>query len=163
MGRFPEKHSELLDYVNAGTIKGLNWYISNHDTISDGNTVEFGFSGIETPPLISIKLYASNEATMTLYEGADFSGGTTLTSRNRNRNKSDGNSMDVVRDPTVSSNGTDIGADAGGASGILGFEFANKDVKALVFEKNTDYLLSITSNSNENIISWLFEWTEDVY
>ena len=71
--------------------------------------------------------------------------------------------MDVVRDPTVSSDGTDIGADAGGASGILGFEFANKDVKALVFEKNTDYLLSITSNSNENIISWLFEWTEDVY
>lgn len=105
--------------------------------------------------------YASEGATIELYEGpSGVTGGTSITPRNNNRNSSNTSVMTLIKDPaSITSDGTRAAGFLSGGGRTAGFSTRDKEN---ILKQNTAYLVRITSLAVSNDISWCAEWYEHV-
>ena len=107
----------------------------------------------------TFEVYASEGATIELYEGAStISGGTTITPRNNNRNSTNTSTITLTKDPaSIGDDGTKAAgfvAGGGRTAGVVGRDKEN------ILKQNETYLVRITSLAVSNDISWCAEWYE---
>ena len=109
-------------------------------------------------PHLTFELYASEGATLELYEGTVFTGGTVIEPRNNNRRLPlEVSTVGLVRDPTISNDGMRAAGFLAGGTRTAVF---TKRSKENILGQNTSYLVRITGLANANNISWCAEWYE---
>jgi len=128
---------------------------------SSGAIIEFimTVSNTTTWTHLVFDAYASEGATIELYEGTTgVTGGTVITPRNNNRNSSTVSTITLVKDPAaITSDGVRAAGFLAGGGRTAGF--ASRD-NEYVLMQNTSYLVRITSLAVSNDISWCAEWYE---
>jgi len=127
---------------------------------SSGATIEFAMTTSNTTKWIHLlfELYASEGASLELYEGSSaVVGGTAITPRNNNRNSANVSSVTLIKDPASITDGTRAAGFLAGGGKTAG---ATTRGKEYVLAQNTTYLVRITSLAVSNDISWCAEWYE---
>jgi len=140
-----KSHFNYCDYeLNKASGYIINFVMTAPDTLQE--------------PHLTFELYASEGATLELYEGTVHSGGTAITPRNNNRRTPLGvSSITLVRDPTITSDGTRAAGFLAGGGKTAGFTTRDKEN---ILGQATSYLVRITSLAVSNDISWCAEWYE---
>jgi hypothetical protein len=107
----------------------------------------------------TFEFYASEGATIELFEGTSgITGGTSITPRNNNRNSINTSALTIIKDPTtITSDGTRAAGFLAGGGRTAGFTTRGKEN---VLKQNEIYLIRITSLAVSNDISWCGEWYE---
>lgn len=148
---------------------GRHYYDSGYVSLDTSDTLEFV---VDTPNdgtkiHITWSLQGTKDTTVAIYEDASYTGGTgtVATPRNNNRNYSDSSAANIRVDPTGISvvGATLIGSARVGTSGsvftanIIGA--VTRDDK-LILKENTTYLIRITSNADDNVVTYQPSWWE---
>ena len=162
--------------LDAGT-HAQNFIDYEHHEIHDGNHYNYCDYQLNNASAATIKftvvtpntstwghltfnVFASQGATIELYESASgVSGGTSITPRNNHRNSTKTSSFSMLKDPTVSTPGTRAAGFLAGSGREAGFASREREN---VLKQNTTYYFLITSLAVSNDISWCFEWYEHV-
>jgi hypothetical protein len=101
----------------------------------------------------------SKETQVELFENTTFTGGTTVTTYNRNRNSTNTLDATVKEDPTILTDGTVLEDFQTGASGGRKGSSESRD-KRWILKCSTYYLIRITSLNSTNPISWMLNLWE---
>lgn len=155
--------TKSIDAEHASIHNGWHFNYSDYQlNNSSGSIIRFTFTTPTNGKLAHFVFMATASlgATLELFEGATgITGGTTITPRNNDRNSLSTSDMTILKDPTVTDEGTR------GQGFLLGGNRQSGQVSRdneYILKSNTTYLLKITSLSNSNDISWDGEWYEYV-
>jgi len=153
---------QVIDYEHHEIHSGSHYNYCDYALNQASNaTIEFVMTVPDSTkwPHLIFEFYASDGATLELYEGTTgVTGGTSITPRNNNRNSDKSSTVTLVKDPTsITSDGTRAAGFLAGGGRTAGF--SNRD-KENVLRQNTAYLVRITSLAVSNDISWCAEWYE---
>lgn len=123
------------------------------------------YYGITTPNSniyahFTTEISATGPTEIRLFESSTFSGGTSQTYYNRERNSSNTGNLTVVLSPTVTTDGTELEVHRVGDVGVLTGGFASS-IAEWVLKKNTKYLVKVTSLQPSNNIDLAVNWYED--
>ena len=139
-------HYSVCDYsLGLSTADELEFAITTPDSLKEVNML--------------FKLYASDGATLDVYEGASsVVGGTTVTPMNNNRNSANASILTIKYNPTSITDGTKKeGFLAGAGRGESGIASREDEI---ILKTNETYLFRITSLGNSNSISYCAGWYE---
>lgn len=152
---------QTITYEHHEIHAGSHYFICDYDLNNAASaTIEFVFTTPNTTKWIHITLdfAASEGATMEVYKTpTGVSGGTALTAINNNGNSANTAGLTVVKNPTITTDGTRVTGFLAGGGRTSGF---NKREREVIFEQNTVYLVRITSLANSNDIGYCAEWYE---
>jgi len=148
-----------------GTVHdGKHFYINSYETLNNGQSLILALTTPSTKKIHFVyEVSSTAETTIEFYEGADISGGTTVTPINNNRNSNITSSVTVVKNPTVNSYGEKIGEIKYGSTGTpvipdVGGGFSRDN--EVILKTNTTYIVKITSGTDGNIINYIGSWYE---
>lgn len=154
--------TSAMSFDQKMILEGRSFTHNQLNTLSNGANLDFTILAPNTDRETHFK-YSSNSSAsciLRIYEAPVLTTGGLLTPYNRNRNSSITNGSILNSVTAVTTLGTLIretqfGQGTGG--GIAGqFESALE----IIFKKNTRYLIRLTSQSNNNIISSILNWLE---
>lgn len=150
----PYEHHE----IHAGSHFNYCDYALNQ---ANGATIEILLTTPDTTKWthFTFEFFASEGATLDLYEGpTGIVGGTSITPRNNNRNSDTVSTVTMIKDPTsIAADGTKAAGFLAGGGRTAGFSSREKEN---ILKQNTTYLARITSLAVSNDIAWCSEWYE---
>lgn len=150
-----------IDAEHSAIHKGWHFNYADYETnIDNGTTIDFTFTTPDTAEWTHFifKAYSSLGITVELYEGATgVSGGTAITPRNNNRNSVNTSGVILLKDPTITDDGTRAAGFLAGADRTAGSAGRENE---FILKQNTTYITRITSLANSNSITWDAEWYE---
>ena len=158
MGRITES------YMQAAAIAGNAYSMNGEAELNSSETLDVGISIPTQDESVSLTIVvdAEGEAVYEIFEGSTYTGGTTITEVNLNRNSGNLSSVAVVADPTITVDGTLLlDKELGGGSGSNAFGGAAGS--ELIMKFNTKYVVRITSNAASNQVGVFIVWHETVY
>ena len=148
----------VVDQAICKVHAGLSWYV--HDVITLDNLESTDY--LLTPPAGNDWIHWGYSIDFTgifvgeLFEGATKTGGTAMTTINRDRNSLTASPMTVAKGPlSGSGDGTRIGwVQIGSATGVASKVIASYDSgDKRIFKAGTPYIVRVSSLSNDNVIS----------
>lgn len=153
---------QVIEYEHHEIHSGSHYNYCDYSlNESSGNTIELVITQPDTAKWahVTFEFYASEGATIELYEGTSgVTGGTTITPRNNNRNSINTSVLTIIKDPAaITTDGTRAAGFLAGGGRTAGFSSRDKEN---VLKQNTSYLIRITSLAVSNDISWCGEWYE---
>lgn len=155
-----------IDFPHHQIHEGNHFFASDYVDLNTAGTLILAIStasGTGTDVHFRSDITAAAATTMTLYEGATVSGGTTITAINNNRGSSNTSELTIVKDPTITVSGTvisnnKVGSTSGNPHNLYGGH-ADRDSE-LILKDNTTYLYYITSNADSNAVDYSLSWYE---
>jgi len=155
----------FVNYEHHEIHSGSHYFVRNFTTLANGGSINFclNVSTGAKQPHILFSLESTGETTIEIYEDPMFvNDGITVNTFNNDRNSANTAGMLIQQDCTIS--------DAGNMIATESFGIADNPNKALVGMARSDdeiilknesyYIISIDSNSNANIVSWVINWYE---
>lgn len=151
-----------IDYAHHEIHDGTNFIVESWaDVTGAAATYDLGITTPDTTKWAHLLMNFMAEAgfTITVYEGATFTGGTPVTAFNSNRNSATAATVAFVLAPTVTVLGTQITSwkiGSGTATGGVGGTRAER-----ILKQNTKYLVRFTKlAAGTDYINYLFDWYE---
>lgn len=157
----------VIDYQHHEIHSGSAYFISRAFTADDGVTDEVLLvtPAGATHAHMEIKVNATGQTDLMIYEDTTRTGGTSLTPRNRNRNYLDASVITATHTPTGGVVGEMIasiifGLDTSiGASGEIAGGGAGSRHE-IILKENTSYLIATNSATDGNRITLVLDWYE---
>lgn len=144
---------------------GDHYFVGGYDSLDNGDTTEFV---IDTPATGEVHMefaYSSNKAyTLELWEGATYTGGTSVDPVNSNRQSTNTAALSVKKNPTTvdTSGATKLLEIAIGTGGRFASatEVADSRENEMVLKQSETYYYKITSNEAGATLTYLGSWYE---
>jgi len=147
---------------------GRHFFICGFETENNNGTIIFIVvtpnSDIYTH--MTFEIQGTSQTEIYIYEGSTYNPatGTAGTPLNNNRNSTTTSSLTVVKDPTITADGTLLFSQSKGLGGATpnaaDSEGITRREREIILKKNTVYQFKIVSKDNTNIISYCGEWYE---
>lgn len=149
------------DYAHNKIHLGRHYEVSEVVFLGSGASRDYLISTAGNFAHLLIDLVSALDISYTLYEGTTYSGGTALAAVNNNRASANIASVAVSHSPVAGALGTSLITTRTGSSGGGGqAPGSQRGENEFVLNINTDYLLRITSNANNNYSSLIMAWYE---
>jgi hypothetical protein len=155
-----------IAYEHHEIHSGSHFFISGFEELDNAVSINFGITTPNTTKWLhmTFEVSGTSQTEFYVYEGSTISGGTAVTPVNNNFNSDTISGATVVKNPTVSANGTLKFSTSRGLAGATpskadtaGFFTRSRE---LVLKQNTTYVFRITSRQDDNIVSYIGEWYE---
>ena len=154
-----------IDYSHHEVHSGSSYFNWVNGTLANGNTAGIAITTPNTTKWLHLlyEVVSTAAGTFSITEGlTSYTGGTTITSHNFNRNVADASGAVVKKgltgsDPIVPTGGTMIFTEQLGGGKIASTRANGQEI---ILKENTIYLFQITNGVNANIVSILLDWYE---
>lgn len=159
---------QTIDYEHHEIHSGDHFFYCNFATLGSGASIDFGVTTPNTTKWahVTFEISGTSQTEFYIYEASAFTGGTTVTAINNNRNSATASTLVIVANPTVTSVGTLLSMQSKGLAGTnpasadsAGVTERNREI---IFKQNTKYILRITSRDTNNIVSYCANWYETI-
>lgn len=153
---------ETIDYAHHEIHEGSSYMISGEQILGNGATYTYIFdtnnmSGKWVHILLNVR--GVGEGNAILYENITYVGGTPNGVKNRNRNYPNDNQLIVTEGATLLTSQVVVLEEHFGAGKNLGGE--NRNTDEIILRTNETYAYQITSETNSNDMSWIYNWYEN--
>lgn len=156
----------ILENAHHEIHDGNHYHVSGFESKNDTQTIIFGMSiPVDTYPHFIRQIRGTSQLEVALYEDSGYTGGSSVTPINSNRNSSNTPGMVLTKDPTIVTSGSLIASES---SGLAGENPAKSDIQAsasreteFILKDDSKYLLIITSRDASNVISYEINWYEE--
>lgn len=160
---------QTIEYPHHEIHDGNAYFLTYADTIGDAGTIEIRFQTSNTTkwPHMLFAVSSTGETDVDLYEVTPKThvAANLLTPINRDRNKGMNSEMTFCHTPGGGGDGNLLGEflyglDTGTGSKTVIFGGSENIRAELILRQNTAYLLRVTSGTNGNRMTIIFDWYE---
>lgn len=155
-----------VEYEHHEIHAGSHYYVCNFETINNDTSIVFSITTPDSAKWLhmTFEIEGTSQTEIEVREDAAVSGGDAASPINNNRNSSNSTVATIVKNPTISNQGTQIYIQSSGKAGTtparadtLGF---NKREREIILKQNSTTLFKIVSRDDGNIVSYCGEWYE---
>ena len=157
-----------IDYEHHEIHSGSHFFLSNYQTVNNGDTVDFQITTGDTTRWIHLTYGYENtqQLILNVYEGATVTtNGTAVAPVNNNRNSTKVSTISrFQRNGTVTAAGTLLYSYSSGLAGnaTTSRSGSNERSNELILKQNTTYRFRFQSLGNGNIFSYSANWYEHI-
>ena len=155
-----------IEYEHHEIHAGNHYMVTGFSTVGMGGTLNFGVTTPNTSVWshMCFEIEGTNQTEFRVYETCTYSGGTTTTPFNNNRNSSSTSVLSIAFNPNSVTTGTLIFSQSKGLAGATPSKASIEGIidrsKEIILRQNEVYIFQVTSMAADNIVSYVGEWYE---
>jgi hypothetical protein len=157
---------KTIDFEHHEIHEGDHFSVTGFESVNSGASVNFVTQTPNTTKWthMTFDVQGTSQTEIRVYEGATWSGGTSSSPINNNRNSATTSTLTVSYKPTVTASGTLIYSQSRGLKGATPAVADNVGnivrTHELILKSGTSYLWAIKSADDSNVISYQGHWYE---